>query len=627
LKTYSACVRQWIFESLCKIRSPSTPSQILGTNVHAVLEKWQTDGTRPNKDASDDVEMRASQVMQVAFLLPKPGTARVEAAIHELLPVSLAGGRVPLRGYIDLWYGTDIYDYKTTSNPRYIKSVDELRDDIQLVVYAGWLLCYIRANPHMGLDENKITVSHVYISTKGAHTGAVIRKVPMPVAHIEEQWALIEELAHGMYSVAHEKALISQHPRADDSVCKQYGGCFHKETCHSIQHNKDNSPMPLPPPPPSGTASADALRARLASLQGTMPAPAPVVPPDAPSRAPAAFRPPAPPAPPAAPPARTAPPAPPAAPTRTAPVTQATAPVAPPAPPAPPAQRKPRNWERIMSSLGWSEDEQSRIGIPACKRLCSENLSATSYMLSTDGSEVLERLKQQEEVADTTDTDALLALNYPLDPHWGIDQINPRLVAYIIENEVDCNDLSDIDWCGCDEGETINYLVRKNGTRVYAPQQAAPYYPPTIDMPVPEVVTVTSLPLATEAHKDTQPVQPVVLDVTPEKTTRDAPSGFALYINCYATPGLCQQGIDQMISQAIREVEENNGGTPWNLGAYGASTERGQIAARVRFAVSELCAARSTELLHMFVTTDMGALSNDILAALRPFARYVVVGR
>jgi hypothetical protein len=168
--------------------------------------------------------------------------------------------------------------------------------------------------------------------------------------------------------------------------------------------------------------------------------------------------------------------------------------------------------------------------------------------------------------------------------------------------------------------------VRKDGTRIYAPKQAAPYYPPTLDMPVPEVVTVTAQP-AVEPPKDTQSAQPVVLDVTPEKTTRDAPTGFALYINCYATPGLCQQGIDQMISQAIREVEENNGGTPWNLGAYGASTERGQIAARVRFAVSELCAARSNELLHMFVTTDMGALSNDILAALRPFAHYIVVGR
>ena len=147
LKTYSACVRQWIFESLCKIRSPSTPSQVLGTAVHSVLEKWQKDGTRPNKDSSDEVEMRASQVMQVAFLLPKPGTSRVEAAIHELLPVSLAGGRIPLRGYIDLWHGADIYDYKTTSSMRYIKSAEELRDDIQLVVYAGWLLRYIRANP------------------------------------------------------------------------------------------------------------------------------------------------------------------------------------------------------------------------------------------------------------------------------------------------------------------------------------------------------------------------------------------------------------------------------------------------------------------------------------------------
>lgn len=290
-----------------------------------------------------------------------------------------------------------------------------------------------------------------------------------------------------------------------------------------------------------------------------------------------------------------------------------------------------------MSSLGWTEDEQSRIGIVACKRVCAENLSAASYMLSPDGSEVLDRPQQpqEEEVADTTDTDTLLALNYPLDATWGIDQIDPKLVAFIIENEVDCNDLSDTDWCGCDEGEVVNYLVRKDGTRIYAPSPAILDAAPTLTLvePTPEPVQarveqpVQTKPAPTPVKAQAEPVKAEQPAVEQVKTTRDQPAGFALYINCYATPGLCQQGIDQMIANAIREVEENNGGTPWSLGAYGASTERGQIAARVRFAVSERCSVRSHELLHVFVTTDMGALSNDILAALRPFAQYVVVGR
>ena len=287
-----------------------------------------------------------------------------------------------------------------------------------------------------------------------------------------------------------------------------------------------------------------------------------------------------------------------------------------------------------MATLGWTDDQQSAIGIPACKRVCSESLEASKYMLSPDGNEVLDRPMQAAPVVPSTQTDkteALTALNYPLSDTWDIDNINPDLVNYIIEGAIDCNDLSDTDWCGCDDGsEQVNYLVQADGTHIYAQKKPAPVVAPAVLPPAPVVAPIVLLPapvvapiVPPPAAEPTKGMHPVAAEVV----TPDALNGFALYINCYATPGLCQQGIDQMIAQAIREVEENNGGTPWNLGAYGASTERGQIAARVRFAVSELCSAHSRELLHMFVTTDMGALSNDILAALRPFARYVVVGR
>ncbi len=285
LQTFTLCQRKWVLESVLGIKSPATAAQQLGTDIHAILEDWQRTGKFPTNSSGEaaDAVQRAETVRHyLGHKLPKPRTSLVEQAIHETAPLSIAG--VPVRGYIDLRLGRDVYDYKTTSSYKYIKSEDELASNIQLIIYAYWVLMQ---HP----EYTSVTVHHIYILTRGKPAEPRLVSVELARTHVEAEWAKLIPLVEEMQRLQSRDPNTLPLPEA--SACHAYGGCFHWATCHTTNKKPQEHTMPAPTPPPPNNP-VNALRERLLAAQGGKPPPMPVSPPDAPQTAGAPPRPPLP---------------------------------------------------------------------------------------------------------------------------------------------------------------------------------------------------------------------------------------------------------------------------------------------------------------------------------------------
>lgn len=217
VELYRDCPRKWYDSYILGLKSPSTPAQQLGTDVHSVLEAYLKTGVEPPNTT-------AGAIAKVGLhLLPKPGTVIVEGKVE------IPGAPVPMVGVID-WIddtgassGTPgiltVGDHKTTSDKKWMKTKEQLLGDVQLTSYV-----------HYGFsrhpDMNIARALHTYFGTQDSWSEQV--SVTILRKKNDEEWVGICGTIKEMQADAvKDEVAVRQVPTA----CGAYGGCHLRDRC------------------------------------------------------------------------------------------------------------------------------------------------------------------------------------------------------------------------------------------------------------------------------------------------------------------------------------------------------------------------------------------------------------
>lgn len=224
IQLYMDCPRKWYNTYVLGMRQPSTPAQILGTDIHTQAENFLKFGIEP------DQSKKAGQIFSRGIhLLPKPKECVVEHGFE----CKVGGSSLPIKGFIDVYYQEGfefiILDHKTSSSKRWIKSEAELAINPQLITYAAYAFENL-------WDEDDITVSHVYYGTKQSFSQRV--DVRLTRHSVFQLWRNVVEVIDEMVA-CHAKNEYDV--RQKFSSCSMYGGCEFQSRCATPQ--KENQDM------------------------------------------------------------------------------------------------------------------------------------------------------------------------------------------------------------------------------------------------------------------------------------------------------------------------------------------------------------------------------------------------
>lgn len=216
LKTWQACQRKWAWSAIHKIREANKYAQ-RGTECHARIEAWLKEGVAPGEDHYGKV-VRAGLKH-----LPPPRTARIE---REFTLVS--DGGISYRGFIDVDYFDPklsrpvIFDHKTTTDFKWALSVDDLKDDIQGLIYANEALRFHGAD--------LVDLRWVYYRDTPKSPAAKVVSATVDKAEAKRKLNLIDQTAFEIKAIG-LRASHALELTANPLACSQYGGCPHRDRC------------------------------------------------------------------------------------------------------------------------------------------------------------------------------------------------------------------------------------------------------------------------------------------------------------------------------------------------------------------------------------------------------------
>lgn len=187
--------------------------------MHAILEAWSRDGKAPDLDevfvTSDGKKHRPGRIAAAGLrYLPKHS---LEHQVEQRIDIDF--GWAKFVGYIDLLYGYRVYDHKTTSDFKWMKNSDELRNDIQSAIYAAHVLSY----------SGYVDLKWTYFRTKGASTAKQV-SIRYTNEDLNKTLERIKLLSLEIYDHYKNKPeVLSLEPNVNQ--CDAYGGCPYRDKC------------------------------------------------------------------------------------------------------------------------------------------------------------------------------------------------------------------------------------------------------------------------------------------------------------------------------------------------------------------------------------------------------------
>jgi len=251
---FMTCQRKWYFRYIEKIRFPQTAAQARGTLIHKQIENYLKHGRQPK----DPILAKYVQAAVAATkrdgtpLLPNPSNHGKTHLVEHQFWLKLPGNLPPWQGFIDLLVKAlppEIGDFKTTSNVRYAKTVDELLQDPQMMSYAKFAYVEDHKGPltlwHLVIEAKKRKGSIDPEVMNDANLAAMLappvrglpRTIYTPITveeeHVENRWQELIEVVNEMTTVA------ARCKSQDDFVpntmrCGDYGGCEYRDQCGII---------------------------------------------------------------------------------------------------------------------------------------------------------------------------------------------------------------------------------------------------------------------------------------------------------------------------------------------------------------------------------------------------------
>lgn len=256
IDNYKKCPRSWYFKSIMRVQETQKGHQALGTSFHLIMEKVPKDLPWPSREdtnATPEEWEKAEKMARIALpLLPQDPSqlSRRECGIA----LDTYPGGPQMIGYIDLAIPAGvgwpafmipasekiIADYKTLSDFRYMKTPEELADNVQMMTYAKWALEDLNAQKdELGLhtilpSDASVRLLHVYAKTRPPFGRTSIRDSSAIVtpAQINAYWDKTLDTVREMEQVSSCGSF--EDVKAEGALnghCEAYGGCSFRDKC------------------------------------------------------------------------------------------------------------------------------------------------------------------------------------------------------------------------------------------------------------------------------------------------------------------------------------------------------------------------------------------------------------
>ena len=263
VETATQCPRKWWLQSVAKMPTPSSASNILGTVVHSVLDRyfsaddqgrdrmtgkpvdlypkdWHIARDRYNPNKADGEITPAQQDLVKRLITEAEAHGMLERRPHRMIESDFTRpvmDGVSITGFIDLLHEDEVVDHKTTKSLRYAKSAQELTKNTQMLIYAYELLQRWReaCPPHTPpRPDDTITLRHNQFIVDPKEPR--VRKVehPVRVDYIEQFWeGYIKPIAQHMQILKAETKEWKDipEPSSVQEACAAYGGCPFRGIC------------------------------------------------------------------------------------------------------------------------------------------------------------------------------------------------------------------------------------------------------------------------------------------------------------------------------------------------------------------------------------------------------------
>jgi hypothetical protein len=262
ISVFRECKRKWGFGYILGIRTPSTPSQALGTEVDDnQLQPYLREGRALDlsRESGHIAATGLPFLPEAGACHPKTGIGQVQK--HFILPSP--SKLFSYQGYIDLWLPKRglpnmpsckvhedcidspllaeacyelhdgkivpiVSDFKTTSNMSYAKGSKELAVDVQAQLYSVWAMWETQARI--------VDLAWVYMQTKGARK-AQRSLLRVDSAHVLQQFLTIDATGQEIYETKQSAtgrdpdAFVMSLPPSPEA-CDNFGGCPHRHRCN-----------------------------------------------------------------------------------------------------------------------------------------------------------------------------------------------------------------------------------------------------------------------------------------------------------------------------------------------------------------------------------------------------------
>jgi len=240
---YLRCFRLWYYESVLGLRGPDKPPQIVGKYIHSI-----SDSILRGEDVPGDLVHRTVLVRKVkSYLdglraqLPNPRVGlSPETEIKR--PFTVNGEERWWWGFVDahhtehgVWenrqHQLEVIDHKSMGTTFFRKQPPELSADVQMKVYAYWLMNVLEDGGLPAVQRVKLTHGQLKARGKDEHH---ICSITCDRESIVSTWnrvlPIVEEMdTTRLAEVDHEVSATGL--RNNNAGCNAFGGCPHKEMC------------------------------------------------------------------------------------------------------------------------------------------------------------------------------------------------------------------------------------------------------------------------------------------------------------------------------------------------------------------------------------------------------------
>ena len=242
---------------------PSNKGAAKGTKIHAIAEAWFEKREVPPDTPEGRIFLSGLEHWDD---VPVPCPDGVETAFKFKVDEGLG-----FRGFMDLCLPelSLVGDHKTTKAKRYIKSEDELRNNIQSI-------CYLYAMVKLfGVKEPK--GRWVYYLTQGK-AESHRRDFSLPVEELDARWAEYVKDMKDMLDLRNKKVNPIE-VKPNYGACNDFGGCPFRSVCSIFREKNMTTPDQLlaklraKKPPAETPTCDDTLEAKLEESVRKAPAP------------------------------------------------------------------------------------------------------------------------------------------------------------------------------------------------------------------------------------------------------------------------------------------------------------------------------------------------------------------